>query len=156
LGGVIWAMAGGRRFLAASGLSALVLLAGCGAGGPTADPTSVARLLAKANALCRSSAHRRRSIRDQERTHAGAEQIARALERADGYLPAGRALEDALATRKRLEAERFSVTELPGTRLARPGFKVPLERLAIQVYEAEKALGLTACLGPRPPAPSRG
>ncbi len=73
---------------------------GCGSSSPKPDPTTVHRLVAELNSLCRSKA-------SGDSTQARLAQLGKALEHAAAYLPAGRALDDAIKERRALEHEIF-------------------------------------------------
>jgi hypothetical protein len=142
----------GRTLLLAGGLAMLVLLGGCGASKPKPE----ARVLAEANAFCRSLAKGLSVPTPGERARAGPTSIADAIRHAFGHLPAGKALYEALAKRQALIAEMKQLRSggsYSGLLVARSLHQ--LERsyqLGLQIYDDEKALGLTSCLG-RPPRP---
>jgi hypothetical protein len=124
---------------------------------PKPDRAKVGRLVAEANALCGSLAHRASPLRTREREAVArrVQRISNALGPAAAYLPAGRTLNEAHAKRRALYAELH--------RAGRGGnFPEAFElierfyRLRVQVYGALKALGLTPCLGPPPRPPISG
>jgi hypothetical protein len=137
----------------AGGVGVLVVLSGCGFSTPKPDPAREARLVAETNAVCRSIVHRAHPAQTQQlETQHRLAVLVKALGQAAAYLPAGRWLNEARAKRRVLYAE---VQRLSGSgRLAPEGPEVfeRFYRLRVQIYEADKALGLTACMG-RPPRP---
>ncbi len=76
-----------------------------------------------------------------------------ALYDAAAYLPIGRALIEAHAKRRALMAEERKLTRSGSFSVSRPiHFIEQFYRLQVQIYDDDKALGLTSCLG-RPPRP---
>jgi hypothetical protein len=97
--------------------------------------------------------------REQEHGQARMATISKALKQAAAYLPAGRAILEAEAERRALEAEIFRPSA--NNRHRQVGHETKAQnarfrRLQLQIYDANKALGMTSCLGPRPPAPGAG
>jgi hypothetical protein len=148
--------------LIVGGLAALVVLGGCGASKPKPDTVNEQRLVAEANALCGSWAHRPRPTREREalRFQGRLATITKALRQAAAYLPAGRAWNAADAERRELFAERNKLLRSRGGFLSGqggpPDFIDRLSRLQVQIYGDVKALGLTSCLGPPPRPPVSG
>jgi hypothetical protein len=82
--------------------------------------------------------------------------IVKALKQAAAYLPAGRLLDEAVAKRRALEAEMRQVAGPGGVLPEQRRFTDRFRRLQLQIYDADKALGLASCLGRPPPPPSGG
>jgi hypothetical protein len=143
-----------KMLFLASGLAALVLLAGCGASTPRPDPAKEARLVGEANALCRSFPGH--SKREQEALRTRLAVIAKALDQTAAYLPAGRARNEARAKQRVLLAE---IRKHGSRGFQSSGGPALLERsyqLRLQIYDDDKALGLVPCLGQPPRAPVSG
>jgi len=119
----------------------LMMFGGCGSAPPKGDPATVARLVAEANAVCRTSPPN--AVVLPARLHP----IMMALRKAVLYLPAGRAIHEAEAklhaVRVELHARSGSVERLMDD------FEL-VYRFETQIYDGWKSIGLTSCIG-RPP-----
>lgn len=138
--------------------AALVVFAGCGSSPPKPDAARLPQLVAEANALCRSWAHRARPTHEtevvqlQKRDHV----LTEALIQAAAYLPAGKSWKEARAKRRALEAEISKLTASGKFVSGQRDFIDRFRRLQLQIYDDVKALGVTSCRKRPPPAPIGG
>lgn len=145
-----------RVLLLAGVLAVLCLLGGCASSARKPDRAREARVVAELNGFCRSLSSRVHpyATLNEKAVQARLAGLEQDLRRADGYLPAGRSLNEATAKRRALirrEAERSKSLEgsgdflstSPGPALVAQGY-----RLQVQIFDDKKALGLTPCLEP--------
>jgi hypothetical protein len=131
----------------AAGLMVL-LVGGCGSSSPKADPATVARLVAEANAVCKDSPTAAPGRPARLRS------IMTALRKAVLYLPAGRDINMAGA---KLRAVRIELHHLSSGSVERGMADIDeAYRYETQIYDGWKTIGVTSCIGRPPQKPIGG
>lgn len=141
-----WPRAGGCLALAASVWIAAIAATGCGSG--AASTPSEAHVVALANAVCRSDLHGAKDEALLAQVRLARTRISTILAPAASHPRVGTLLKD-LSAREGL----IRRIDSPGRT---PAFIENLYRARIRVYDDEKALGLTKCLGSPPRKPIFG